>query len=280
MTHWQPCCHTCRRPEKERRSRLTRTSTALRSALCQKPTLSKQSTAVAILRPKQKSIAGNKECPASGIKLETAASWVGTLAKHIPDRPYSRLKNTELLRNDKNLSIETSINVHVNHTPSHFLFLTVTKPRELLPSRRHLLSAICIHEKLPSTTKTTKILILEKPTYKSHVSYRVPLQIIHTVLCLFDTGAQLNLANNLLISPEWNHCFHRRKIPNLRSATKQLFHMDGKILLHVRLGTICVRVRFDIVSSLAVDIVLRSSTVLRVAISPPSKTSCPDIPIP
>lgn len=76
---------------------------------------------------------------------------------------------------------------------------------------------------------------------------------MHAVLCILNTGAELSIVNKLLITREWNYRIYWRKMSSLRTATQQLLHLDGRILLHVRFDALYTWVWIDIVSNLAVD---------------------------
>lgn len=80
---------------------------------------------------------------------------------------------------------------------------------------------------------------------------------MNTVICLLNTGTGLNLVEKTLIPPACHHRIHRGKMSNLQTIQQPL-HMDSKILphLHLRFGTLCVRVWFSIIRNIAVDMLL------------------------
>lgn len=79
------------------------------------------------------------------------------------------------------------------------------------------------------------------------------------VVCLLDTGADLNLVNASMIPPQWAARIKRQNLPRLRTATKEPLALDGTIILHLRLGDLRVRVCFGVVPNLVVDFLLGTS---------------------
>lgn len=57
---------------------------------------------------------------------------------------------------------------------------------------------------------------------------------MHTAVCLYCTGAGVNLSRLELVPQELASCVERNNLLNLRTATKHLLVLGGSILLHLR----------------------------------------------
>lgn len=79
------------------------------------------------------------------------------------------------------------------------------------------------------------------------------MQIAH---CLFDIETVLSLVNETLFPQVLEHRTQLEPLPILHTATKQPLNIEVKILLHVRFGSLSVRVRFGADLGLAVNILL------------------------
>lgn len=115
---------------------------------------------------------------------------------------------------------------------------------------------MCYHDELPPPSNTSKVTIWTKPTHRRQLSIKITLFTMQITQSIFDTKARLSLVNMNLIFQPWQHLIKRGSLLKISIATEQTLHVEGKILLHVRLGSFCVGVRLGVVPNLAVDMFL------------------------
>lgn len=90
-------------------------------------------------------------------------------------------------------------------------------------------------------------------TYRFCISYCVSSTTQHIVQCPRGTGTGPKLVSETLIYFQWNHYIKRRKMTNLRTATKQPLLIHRSTILRIHQGALCNRVWFGIIFDLAVN---------------------------
>lgn len=78
---------------------------------------------------------------------------------------------------------------------------------------------------------------------------------------LLDTRSGLSFVNKTLTPQPWKHRIQQGSLTKLRTATKQLVQVEGRILFYVRFESIHTKVWFGIVPSLAVEMLLDTSFI-------------------
>ena len=107
------------------------------------------------------------------------------------------------------------------------------------------------------------IALFKKRNYKVVVRVGTSETDAKEVTAILDTGAGPNLASKELLERSWLPRIRPTTDPGLTAATRQRIHVDGKILLTVRLGDLTARVYFGIVERLAVPLLLGTSFIDR-----------------
>lgn len=79
---------------------------------------------------------------------------------------------------------------------------------------------------------------------------------MRTAKSLLDTRADIILASLTSHRFSWTNRTKRGEGLNLYTTTKERLRTDGLILVQVRTGDLCVREWFDIILSLAIDMLL------------------------
>lgn len=102
-----------------------------------------------------------------------------------------------------------------------------------------------------------------KPTYNLWVPYEPTKTVMRTATCLIYTGAVGNLTNSPVIAEKWRNRVKRKKVPTLRTATKQQLPLEQLIVLHLCLGHLNTHIRFRMSQNLAVDELLETSFIGR-----------------
>lgn len=63
-----------------------------------------------------------------------------------------------------------------------------------------------ILEFLHFTPTVTEVALTSRPTYELQLLYGILTTVVHTFVCLFDTGAAINLIRSKMILQKWANC--------------------------------------------------------------------------
>lgn len=197
----------------------------------------------------------------AGEKLRIGGIRAGTFVKHFFDPLHRKSDTREPIQIGKDRSTNIRSVALVDNTETHFLLHSAKIQQETPHPSRTLPPAICYYEKLPLSTNTAKIDICLKPTYWWPVSFEISFFAMRVTLILLNTGARLSLVDKTFIPQTWKHLIQWESFPRLWTATKQLLHVEGKVLLHVHFGSFWTRVWYGAVPNLSVDL-LRGTTFI------------------
>lgn len=104
--------------------------------------------------------------------------------------------------------------------------------------------------------QVSDIAVTAKTTQKLRISHGPTTTATSTATSLLDTGAEVNLICSSMIRNEWRDGMERKKLPALRTATKQPQPLDGLISLHPHPGDLNTQIQFGATPTLPVDILL------------------------
>lgn len=93
-----------------------------------------------------------------------------------------------------------------------------------------------------------------KPTYKIQAQIVISSSPLQPRICLFNSGAGLNIAGETFLLRELSMRIRSQSVPNLRSAIKKPIQPLGKALLFIRIGDLIIKVWYGIAPNLAVDV--------------------------
>lgn len=85
--------------------------------------------------------------------------------------------------------------------------------------------------------------------------------VLYAIMSVIGRGSTPTLISTAFRKSQWNSCMKRQDTSIVRKANKQSLSVIGLILLHVRIGKLCVRKWFRMVDKLAVDLHLGTSFI-------------------
>lgn len=96
--------------------------------------------------------------------------------------------------------------------------------------------------------------LFSKSIYKVQVEIRNNFNQLHPHICLFNTGAGLDMVSKTFLSRELSTRIRNQPVQKLRSAVKEPVRLLSNILFFVRISDTHVEAWFGIVKRLAVDV--------------------------
>lgn len=97
--------------------------------------------------------------------------------------------------------------------------------------------------------------------YKGSFSIGFKLPPMHSILCVFDTGAGLNLTSADVLDHRWLDIIRQSGMPESRSASDTRLVVSGILTLHLLAGELHTLVAFDVMDKLAVLVLIRTTFI-------------------
>ena len=106
------------------------------------------------------------------------------------------------------------------------------------------------------------VMVMKYVNYKVSMTIGVIPSHMVSLTTVLDTGAGPNLVSTLVLPEKWKRYLQvESNLPPIRDASNNRIRTVGTISLHVRIGELRCRVRFIVVTNLAVDCILGTSFI-------------------
>jgi len=130
---------------------------------------------------------------------------------------------------------------------------------------------------LPFKVGNSEVALFSGTNYKVNVSIGQQKSTLLPTEAVLDTGACPNLIDKRYIPLKWRHAIRPQEVSRLRGANNTTLVVEGVILLHVRVGDLCVKVWFGVVPVLVTKVLLGTTYINRFVrgIFPPEQQVVP-----